>query len=83
MYVSIIFSFTQVTLAGPETRTRDTLETFTFDEPIEAERVKITTLSVYSTPNNGYAEIAFFGKQLPCILPLSLCRKFCLLEGLQ
>ena len=41
------------------------LETFTFSEPIWAKSVNITTLTVYSTENNGYAEIAFFGRKMP------------------
>ena len=46
------------------------LETFIFDKPIEAKSVRIETLSVYTMNNNGYAEIAFFGKKLAGILPL-------------
>ena len=41
------------------------LETCTFSELIWAKRVIITALTVYSTENNGYAEIAFFGRKLP------------------
>ena len=41
------------------------LETFTFSELIWAKSVNITTLKVYSTENNGYAEIAFFGRKMP------------------
>ena len=40
------------------------LQTFVFNETIEADSVNITTLSVYSKINNGYAEIAFFGKKI-------------------
>ena len=56
------FLLAQVTLAGAEMTGQ--LQTFAFDEPIEAESVRITTLSVYSTYNNGYAEVAFFGKKV-------------------
>ena len=41
------------------------LQTFTFSEPIYAKSVNITTLTVYSQINNGYAEIAFFGRKMP------------------
>ena len=37
------------------------LQWFTFDNVIWAKSVKITTLTVYSTGNNGYAEIVFYG----------------------
>ena len=41
------------------------LETFTFSELIWAKSVNITTLTVYHQINNGYAEIAFFGRKMP------------------
>ena len=41
------------------------LQTFTFNTTIEANSVNITTLSVYSKGNNGYAEIEFFGESNP------------------
>ena len=41
------------------------LETFSFSKLVWAKSVNITTLSVYSTYNNGYAEILFYGKKMP------------------
>ena len=51
-----------VTLAGVEMIGK--LETFTFIELIWAKSVNITTSTVYSHINNGYAEIAFFGRKM-------------------
>ena len=41
------------------------LENFSFSDLIWAKSVNITTLTVYTKINNGYAEIVFFGKKLP------------------
>ena len=62
MLFETVFPLTQVTLAGAEMNGQ--LQTLTFDEAIEAESVTITTLTVYSTYNNRYAEVAFFGKNV-------------------